>query len=182
VENEGDCFLWVSLGPRVYQYGTVVSFFSWVIFEFLGIFYMARLFPLGSLLCLGFAFGFGKINCGLRRGVCFAQRATEELWWENSFSPPLPGSERWSAGKLIWKVRELSGLDEGSGIWETNNRRAGIAKVRSVRARPCPAPDYDLPSWGISDCGTVGAGGLPSYGYMMRVMISNMLPNHTYGT
>jgi len=95
------------------------------------------------------SFGFGKINCGLRREVCFAQRAREELWWENHYLPTLPGSAPWSVGKLTWKVRESSGLDEGSRIWKTNCRRAGIAKVRSVRATPCPAPDNDLPSWGL---------------------------------
>jgi hypothetical protein len=49
---------------------------------------------------------------------------------------------------------------------------SGFAKVRLVRATAWPVLDSDFPFWRFLDCGTVGAGGLPSDGHMMRVMQS----------
>jgi len=48
----------------------------------------------------------------------------------------------------------------------------GFAKVRPVRVRPYPVPDYYFPSWRFVVCRTAGARGLPSDGHMMRVMQS----------
>jgi hypothetical protein len=48
--------------------------------------------------------------------------------------------------------------------------KVGVATVRPVQARSCTALDYDLLSWDFLDCRTVGAGGLPSDGYMIPVM------------